>query len=51
MRVRVWDDKGVLTIKGHGNGVSRFEWEKQILKADAEELFLLCRPGRVEKKR
>ena len=29
VRVRVWDDKGVLTIKGHGNGVSRFEWEKQ----------------------
>ena len=51
VRVRVWDDKGVLTIKGHGNGVSRFEWEKQILKADAEELFLLCRPGRVEKTR
>ena len=51
VRVRLWDDRGVLTIKGHGNGVSRFEWEQQIPGEDAKELFLLCQPGRVEKTR
>ena len=51
VRVRLWDESGVLTIKGHGNGLSRFEWEKEIPKADAEALFSLCRPGRVEKTR
>ena len=51
VRVRLWDDHGVLTIKGHGNGVSRFEWEKEIAKEDAEALFALCQPGRVEKTR
>ena len=51
VRVRLWDDQGVLTIKGHGNGVSRFEWEQQIPGEDAKELFLLCQPGRVEKTR
>ena len=51
VRVRLWDDRGVLTIKGQGNGVSRFEWEQQIPGADAKELFGLCQPGRVEKTR
>ena len=51
VRVRMWDDTGVLTIKGRGNGVSRFEWEKQISKEDAEALFELCQPGRVCKTR
>ena len=51
VRVRLWDDQGVLTIKGRGNGVSRFEWEKTISASDAEALFALCRPGRVEKTR
>jgi len=51
VRVRLWDDQGVLTIKGRGNGVSRFEWEKTISSADAEALFALCQPGRVEKTR
>ena len=36
VRVRLWDDTGVLTIKGKGNGVSRFEWEKQVAKEEAE---------------
>ena len=51
VRVRLWDDRGVLTIKGHGNGVSRYEWEQQIPGEDAKELFGLCQPGRVEKTR
>jgi len=51
VRVRLWDDQGVLTIKGHGNGISRFEWEKTIPAADAQALFSLCQSGRVEKTR
>ena len=51
VRVRLWDDTGVLTIKGKGNGVSRFEWEHEISAADARELMALCMPGRVEKTR
>ena len=51
VRVRLWDEEGVLTIKGRGNGVSRFEWEKGISAADAEALFALCQPGSVEKTR
>lgn len=51
VRVRRWDDRGVLTIKGHGNGVSRFEWEKVISAEDADELFRLCQPGRISKTR
>ena len=51
VRIRLWDNEGVLTIKGRGNGVSRFEWEKSISAADAEALFALCLPGRVEKTR
>jgi CYTH domain-containing protein len=53
VRVRTCDDKGYLTIKGAGNstGVSRYEWEKEILLTDAEELFLLCEPGFIDKQR
>ncbi len=51
VRVRLWDDTGVLTIKGRGNGVSRFEWERTISAEDALALFALCRDGRVEKTR
>ena len=53
VRVRLWDEKGVLTIKGPamGAGVSRYEWEKEISRQDAEDLFLLCKPGMVDKTR
>ena len=32
VRVRLWDDTGVLTIKGPSmdGGMSRYEWEKEI---------------------
>lgn len=51
VRVRLWDDTGVITIKGRGNGVSRYEWEKTIDAADAKELMQLCLPGGVDKTR
>ena len=44
VRIRLKNDKGLLTIKGKSSadGLSRFEWEKEIPKTDAEALLLLC---------
>ncbi|GGG93442.1 CYTH domain-containing protein [Polaribacter pacificus] len=51
VRVRILDDCGYLTIKGLSNksGTTRFEWEKEISRVDAENLFLLAEVGIVEK--
>lgn len=51
VRVRIKGDKGFLTIKGIGSadGVSRFEWEKEISTNDAKDLLELCEPGKIEK--
>lgn len=53
VRVRIKGDKGFLTVKGLGSadGVSRFEWEKEISILDARELLQLCEPGKIEKTR
>ena len=53
VRIRVRGDKGYITIKGSGsaNGVSRFEWEKEIPVDEAQELLLLCEPGVIDKTR
>ena len=52
VRVRTRGDKGYLTIKGPStDGISRFEWEKEISLQDARELFALCSAGRIEKTR
>ena len=53
VRIRVSDDTGFITIKGKSNknGISRFEWEKEIPVTEAEELLLLCEPTIIEKTR
>ena len=53
VRVRIKGDKGFLTIKGISNdsGMSRFEWEKEILLSEAEELLELCEKGVIDKTR
>lgn len=53
VRVRIWGDKGFLTIKGLSNasGMSRFEWEKEILVQEARSLLALCEPTVIEKTR
>ena len=52
VRVRILDDKGILTVKGPFIGVgSRPEWEKEISLQEAEELFLICKPGSIDKTR
>lgn len=51
VRVRINDNTGFLTVKGKSNntGTTRFEWEKEISKKDAESLLNLCEEGIIEK--
>ncbi|HOI00743.1 MAG TPA: CYTH domain-containing protein [Bacteroidales bacterium] len=53
VRVRVKGDKGFITVKGIGNasGVSRYEWEMEIPRSEAEELLAICEPGVIDKTR
>ena len=53
VRVRIKGDTGFLTIKGRSNdgGLSRFEWEKEISREEAELLLPLCEPGVIDKVR
>ena len=53
VRVRIRGEKGYLTIKGPSDaaGIGRYEWEKEIPLAEAEELMRLCEPGRIDKTR
>jgi len=52
VRVRIRDAQGFLTIKGPSlDGLSRKEWEKEIPLQDAEDLFLLCHGGSIDKTR
>ena len=53
VRVRVRDDKGFITIKGDGNasGTTRFEWEKEISREEAESLLVLAQDGIIDKTR
>ena len=53
VRVRLCDEQAFLTIKGptEADGLSRFEWEKQIGHDEALELFKLCGTGLIEKYR
>ena len=51
VRVRLKGDVGYLTIKGESskNGLSRFEWEKEISKSEAKDLLKLCESGVIDK--
>ena len=53
VRVRLKDNKGFLTVKGESskNGLSRFEWEKEISKSEAEALLKRCEPTIIDKVR
>ncbi|TYB74073.1 CYTH domain-containing protein [Bizionia saleffrena] len=53
VRVRLKGDVGFITVKGtsSSNGLSRFEWEKEISKPDAESLLQLCEDGVISKVR
>ena len=51
VRVRINGEQGFITIKGKSSsdGLSRFEWEKEIPLDEAEALLRLCEPGIIEK--
>jgi len=53
VRIRLKDDKGMLTVKGlsSNDGLSRFEWEKEISKNDAKVLLEFCEKGVIDKLR
>ncbi|MBT8244344.1 MAG: CYTH domain-containing protein [Winogradskyella sp.] len=51
VRIRLNKNQGVLTVKGKStsDGLSRFEWEKQISVDEAESLLQLCEIGIIDK--
>lgn len=53
VRVRISDNKGFLTIKGatDADGITRYEWEKEISLFDARELMKLCEGKVIDKTR
>lgn len=53
VRVRIKGNQGFLTIKGKSseNGLSRFEWEKEISVPEATELLKLCEDFVISKTR
>lgn len=53
VRIRIKGERGFITIKGIGKqgGMSRFEWENEILLGEAQELLKLCEKGKIEKTR
>lgn len=53
LRVRIANDKGILTIKGPSfdGGLSRYEWNKDISLDEAKELMHLCEPPLIWKTR
>lgn len=53
IRVRVWDDKGFITIKSNNqpDSIAHFEWEKELSLDEVAPLFSLCVSGIIEKNR
>ena len=53
VRARLRGDKGYITIKGRRSpdGISRFEWEKEITQEEAKALLALAEGGCIEKTR
>ena len=51
VRVRINGSQGFLTIKGRSSadGLSRYEWEKEIPASEAWELLKLCHGGIIDK--
>ncbi len=53
VRVRLSGDKGFITVKGRtdAEGITRFEWEREIPAAEARALLEICEPGVIRKVR
>jgi len=53
VRVRIKDNRAYLTIKGpsENNGLSRYEFEREIPLEDARQMLHFCEPGIIDKTR
>lgn len=53
VRLRLWDERAILTIKAAApkGSIARFEWEKELSADDFKALFPLCHPGAIDKVR
>ena len=53
VRIRLKGDEAFITVKGKTNeaGTTRFEWEKPISVAEAQQLLALCESGIIDKTR
>ncbi len=53
VRIRIAGDRGYITIKGisSADGLSRFEWERELSLSEANSLFELTLPGAILKER
>ena len=51
VRVRLWGDKGRLTVKSRNRGAVRGEWEYSVPESDAREMLGLCGSRVLEKTR
>ena len=53
VRIRIKGDEAYLTVKStvSGNGLTRFEWEKEISVEDAETMLTFCEKEIIEKTR
>lgn len=51
VRVRTYDNKGYITVKGKNMGDTRFEFEYEVPLCDAEEMLSLCEPPIINKVR
>lgn len=53
IRVRIRNERAFLTIKSSllRQGLAKFEWEREIDLADAQELMKICLPGAISKTR
>ncbi|MEO1030751.1 MAG: CYTH domain-containing protein [Bacteroidota bacterium] len=51
VRIRLKNDTGYITVKGKSSkdGLTRFEWEKEISKEEAESLLALCERPIIDK--
>ncbi len=51
VRIRLKGNTGFITVKGesNANGLTRFEWEKELNKQEAQSLLKLCEPGIIDK--
>ena len=53
VRIRIKGDKAYMTVKStvSGNGLTRYEWEKEIAVEDAEDMLKFCEKDIIEKTR